>query len=186
MNAHVNPKPSARRLAIFNRISLLSAATIGVAFAWSSPVLAACVLDPVTLKPVPGSDFRDYAGQQGTIRIALTNAIVGKPADVFPEPPLVISTDGASCSIASGIWISDGFFLSREETVLWAYEFSGSSAEMVAYDVRSCREVGRVDADGLRPQFSMGTLAMIGADCQGSCSILSQPPLTDSCLPIDK
>jgi len=127
-------------------------------------------------------------GRQLQVRFVNENPDISAP-DAFPEPPLVLlnKATGVSCSIEDGgIWARSPLLLSSDESRLLTYEFSGSNAELVAYDTATCAVVQRQDISGQRAGLRDGQLTL-GQQCDGdgldSCKQLAPLPTQTFCAP---
>lgn len=127
-------------------------------------------------------------GRTFQLRFVNENPDISEP-DSFPEPPVVIinKASGARCSIEDGgIWARSPLLLNSDESRLLTYEFSGSSAELVAYDTTTCAVVQRQDISGQRVGLVDGKLSL-GQQCDGddlaSCKEVTALPSHAFCAP---
>lgn len=132
----------------------------------------------------------EFVGDGRTIKVRFVNENpdISDP-DAFPEPPVVVlnKASGTRCSIEDGgIWARSPLLLSSDESRLLTYEFSGSSAELVAYDTATCVVVQRQDISGQRAGLVDGKLTL-GKQCDGddlaSCKELATLPSHPFCAP---
>ena len=135
------------------RARLLALATT-IAFA---PTLAhACDYPRLVFTPEKSGDFSRYRATWRDATFSIANAS-GKPADAFSDPPLSVAANGKTCDIDGGNWPADAIFVSKDGKLLIAYEFSGSDAALVAWDIATCAKKASVDVSGKKfPTFPEG------------------------------
>lgn len=127
-------------------------------------------------------------GQRIEVRFQHDNPAITDPV-AFPEPPvlLVDRRQQRHCAIdQGGIWARSPLYLSKDETRLVTYGYSGSNAELVVYDTHSCSVLTRQDVSGMRVALTE-TQVLLGQDCQGediaSCTTQKSQPLSRLCQP---
>lgn len=128
------------------------------------------------------------AGERIEVRFTHENPTIAEP-DAFPEPPatLLDKTSGRRCRIEEGgIWAREPLYLSRDETRLLTYEFSGSSGDLRVYDTRTCQRLLSRDISGQRMAIE-GDQLILGSQCDGAsaetCERREREPLGALCAP---
>jgi hypothetical protein len=133
---------------------------------------AACDVGSVhrlTIDPI-SPDRRDiFAGEGKSVRVEFHNYSDSDPVTAFPEPPLTVRrlATNASCEIDGGIWPRDSVFLSDDEKILVVAAFSGSSAQLLAYDTGTCKVQGKLDVSNARLSVS-GKEITLATRCSGN------------------
>jgi len=80
------------------------------------------------------------------------------------------------CSIDDGgIWVREEIYLSANERYLLSGEYSGSSCDIVSYDMNNCRQIKRLDVSDTCRWKVEANQAYLGKQCSGddvaSCSV---------------
>jgi hypothetical protein len=102
-----------------------------------------CDLRLIDVEPTNPGDYRTYSGRGKVIELVFVNDRPGKPADVFPEPAIILKniTTGEKCQIEGGIWIKDRVYLTSDEKVAGLGCYSGSSVRLQLYDTETCHMI---------------------------------------------
>jgi hypothetical protein len=123
---------------------------------------AGCRFSPVRLSPAEAAKYDTYVGKGKTLDLVLSNA-TGKPADTFSDPLHIRNHDGqGGCAIDGGNWTANGFYLSPDDKVLLALEFSGSSSELAIYETATCARKAAFDVSSAKWVVTGGAI-MIAA-----------------------
>lgn len=132
--------------------------------------------DKIAVEPLAGTSSSDMprefiaSGKQVEVHFFSYREADSVAIDSFPEPPVIVrdKTSSAQCEIDDGgIWARAEVYLSADERYVLMNEFSGSGGDLVAYDTRTCKEVGRLDVSDSHWEIR-GTEARLGQNCSGA------------------
>ena len=148
-----------------------------------------CALNKLPIRSTNPSLNKIYAGKVGSIEVRFHNENAPKPADIFPDPRVVVRnlTTAKSCYIkdGSGIWSGTAVYLDANERVLVLNEFSGSSDLLVLYDPKTCRRLAELDVSSRQWAVSADRIRT-GQDCHGdgvsSCRYIQEWMLDTHCM----
>jgi len=130
---------------------------------------AQCSYAALMIDPLSAARADVYVGRGKHVEVFFTNEAATQAVETFPESTLEIRhiEAGTVCEIDGGIWVRDAVYLSLNEEVLIAKQFSGSSESLSFYDTRTCALKGQVDiSDRAWSIESEGLLA--GEQCANS------------------
>jgi hypothetical protein len=118
-----------------------------------------CRLSILKFNPTETVKYATYVGKGKNLEIVITND-TGKRADSFSDPPYrVRHRDGKDdCGIDGGNWLANGLYLSDDEGLLVAVEFSGSSTDLVFYETASCTRKAAFDVSGAQWSITENTI----------------------------
>ena len=122
---------------------------------------APCSYSALAIDPLSATRTDVYAGQGKQVEVSFTNEATTQPVETFPDSSLKIRQTGsdAVCEVDDGIWVRNAVYLSANERILIAKQFSGSNESLSFYDTRTCtlkaeidvsNRAWRVEAKGLR------------------------------------
>lgn len=125
-------------------VSLLGLALAGLPV---GPAIAdpACRVIHAPLQP-QGRDHGHYATEVAGWRLEIRNASAPRPAPSFNDDPLEVHDvrGRSACKIEGGVWEAGTFAILPGPRRLLAVESSGSTVDIVLYDLVTCQPVRRL------------------------------------------
>lgn len=125
-----------------------------------------CKFIKLEVRSAKPDDFSLYHASTQNLRLDFINPEPQRPTDLFPEPPLRVTSSNPKrhCDIDGGIWRKDHVYLSHDETVLALLEYSGSNSWLAFYSTDSCKSLMQIELHG---QWQLNDEQLID---QGRCA----------------
>ena len=122
-----------------------------------------CEFSNIAINPLAADKYDIFQGGNGTVDVRFDNEKTAGKIEVFPDTPIYVSNSasGADCTIEGGVWVRKDVYLSRDNTVLMAHEFSGSNDFLNFYDTQSCRKLGQIDISSSNWTFDKGGISVV-------------------------
>lgn len=124
------------------------AALLCTFFALSLHAAAApCGYAALAIEPLSATRTDVYAGQGERVEVSFANETTTQPVETFPDSNLKIRQTGSNsvCEVAGGIWVRNAVYLSMNERMLIAKQFSGSNESLGFYDTHTCALKAEID-----------------------------------------
>ncbi len=106
-----------------------------------------CSYRALAIEPTSAVRAELYKGSGKNVEVSFKNEEFEKPVEAFPESSMKLRRldSGAQCEIEGGIWVRSAVFLSNDERMVIAKEFSGSNEQLSFYDTKNCKLKAKVD-----------------------------------------
>lgn len=110
-------------------------------------VAATCHYSVLPIDPLSAARTDLYVGRGKQFEVSFANEATAQPVETFPESNLKIrrAATNAFCEIEGGIWVRNSVYLSMNERILIAKQFSGSNESLNFYDTQTCALKAEVD-----------------------------------------
>jgi hypothetical protein len=106
-----------------------------------------CNYRALAIEPTSATRAELYKGSGKSVEVSFKNEEFEKPVEAFPESSMKLRRldSGSQCEIDGGIWTRNAVFLSSDERMVIAKEFSGSNEQLSFYDTKSCALKAKID-----------------------------------------
>lgn len=107
----------------------------------------ACTFINLPINPISPEKTDIFLGKSEIIDIKFNNEKTEGYIEVFPDSQLIVTNrkTNSTCSIDGGVWVRKDIYVSDDNMVVMAHEFSGSSDFLSFYGTRSCKKIGEID-----------------------------------------
>ena len=107
----------------------------------------ACTFINLPINPISPEKIDTFLGESEVIDIKFNNEKTEGKIEVFPDSPLIVTNKktNSTCSIDGGVWVRKDVYVSDDNTVIMAHEFSGSNDFLSFYATQSCKKIGEID-----------------------------------------
>jgi hypothetical protein len=126
-----------------------------------------CSYRALAIEPTSVVRAEIYKGSGKNTEVSFKNEEFAKPVETFPESSMKLRRldSGAQCEVEGGIWTRNAVYLSSDERMVIAKEFSGSNEQLSFYDTKSCGLKGKIDVSN-RAWKVESTHLTLGKDCK--------------------
>lgn len=107
----------------------------------------ACSFVNLPINPISHERVDLFQGKSEMIEVKFHNGKTEGNIEVFPDSPLTVmnTKTKSNCSIDGGVWVRKDIYISENNMVIMAHEFSGSNDYLNFYDTRGCKKIGEID-----------------------------------------
>lgn len=107
----------------------------------------ACTFINLPINPISPDKIDTFLGKSEIIDIKFNNEKTEGNIEVFPDSPLIVTNrkTNSTCSIDGGVWVRKDIYVSDDNMVIMAHEFSGSNDILSFYGTQTCKKTGEID-----------------------------------------
>jgi hypothetical protein len=148
---------------------------------------APCGYAALEINPLSAARTETYVGYGKKVEVLFANEATDPVVETFPESSLKVRhiATNVTCEIDGGIWVRNAVYLSADERLLIAKQFSGANESLSFYDTRTCALKAQVDVSDRAWKIEPKGL-LLGERCANgqlqSCKRTRVHSFSSSCL----
>jgi hypothetical protein len=153
--------------------------------AGSTAMAAGCRFLNLPINPVTGNNGEVFQGESEAVKVRFDNFKTEGSVEVFPDSKLSITDKrgNATCAIDGGVWARKDIYVSVDNAVLLAHEFSGSNDFLNFYAIDSCKKLGEIDISNSSWSFDRGNISVFRQAGKNKSAGLKTYALSKYCFP---
>lgn len=123
----------------------------------------ACTFTHLPIDPISAEKIDTFRGSSEIIDVSFSNEKTEGKVEVFPDSPLMITNKKTYhiCRIDGGVWVRKDVYVSDDNLVVLAHEFSGSNDFLNFYNTRSCKKIGQIDISNSKWNLEKSNIVVI-------------------------
>lgn len=144
----------------------------------------ACTFINLPINPISPEKIDTFLGKSEFVDIKFNNEKTEGNIEVFPDSPLIVTNKktNSTCSIDGGVWVRKDIYVSDDNAIIMAHEFSGSNDFLSFFDTRSCKKTGEINISN--SMWRVEKLNNISVSKQGA--IKGKKPIKPHIYPLTK